>query len=155
MYLIALRFLAHKQRTEYEVIAKLQKYLSKVGANKNSPELYEVINILKEERFLNDAEFISSYIDTQIISGKKSKLEIKKFLSKKGIQLSDVEDTYNSKGISDKESLEKLAQKKLNLISNKALPDFKVKQKLAQYLISKGFAADEVFDTIDSLMGVK
>jgi len=160
LYLAALRFLAHKPRTESEVLLKLQKFI-KVKNAKN-PEfsvsadlIREVIDTLKEEKFINDSQYVDLYISSQVNSSKKSILFIKKFLIGKGIPRDIVEGSLSQFKENDTVTAKNLAAKKIESLRNNELPARKLREKVITYLLGKGLTFDTASDAVDSLLGVK
>ena len=49
----------------------------------------DVIELLKQEKYINDPEYVNQYVSYQTQTGKKSLLVIQKFLLKKGIDASE------------------------------------------------------------------
>lgn len=158
VYLTALRFLAHKPRTEAEVVQKLKRYLSThpIEVDVGQSELIaQVIDLLKEEKFINDKEYVSQYSSTSLASGKRSSLFVKKFLLGKGISKDLVEDVLTEHKDNDRNTAKNLALKKYNILSDKKLPDRKIREKVITYLLGRGFKFEDASDAVDSIIGVK
>ncbi len=149
-YLKTLDFIAYRIRTKAETIKRLREYFYKDNLEKEISEQLEekIVAKLEKANFLNDEEFVKSYIE----SAKNSKTppgaqKIKEFLYKKGVE-KDLIDKYlldYSKTI-ESIGLEKLLEKKLKMIKNRS---FKEKQKIIQYLLRKGYSYEAIQPLVD------
>lgn len=133
----ALNIIERSYKTEKEIKEKL---LSKEYSYET---IDKVIYFLKEYSFIDDAKYAQMYINDRIKT--KGRNKIKYDLSKKGVD----EDIIKSKigeVNSDKEfenALE-LGSKKYSIIIKREEDERKIKQKLAQFLIGRGYTWDTV-----------
>ena len=148
-----LRFLSTRPKSEREVKDYLTRKISdsqkvKFSQAKESFLLKKIIAKLKDYKYINDREFTKWWLSARI-SAKKGPRLIKYELLRKGINRDIVESTLT--GFKNQTLLARAAiEKKLN--NWQKLPGAKMKQKVYQYLISRGFEYDtakEVFAQIE------
>lgn len=106
------------------------------------------INKLVDNRLINDERFIRGYIEAK--SNKKSRNDIFRDLSSKGVDMDLVEDIYNELKSNDMlksetELIKELLEKKHFMFDDASVEDI---NKMVQYLARKGFS----FDSIRSAM---
>jgi len=94
----------------------------------------QVCSFLKQYNYLNDADYISMYMNS--CSGCKSKKQLTYDLSRKGISKEDIELYFQKNVYSEQQSFEKLFQRYLK---GKDLADYSTRQKVFRYFYSKGF----------------
>jgi len=151
---LAINFLSYRPRTEKEIREKLNQ--------KNAPPeiTNQVIAFLKQNNFLNDADFAAQWIQTRQNFRIKSKKAIKMELLKKGINPETIEQALagelheeEGSGINDKEQAIKLVQKRI--ARYKHLPKKELYEKLGGFLARRGFnwetiktSIDQVYDSI-------
>ncbi|WP_062105455.1 recombination regulator RecX [Bacillus niameyensis] len=128
----AIQFLSFRMRSQLEIRQHLQK------KEWNESVIQTVLQTLKEREYTDDLEFAKAYVRTQISSGKKGPQSIRQELVQKGITESFIEQSIAL--YSEEQQVEhaiklgdKLAGKNMHL-SERIL-----KQKLEQFLITKGF----------------
>ncbi len=96
---------------------------------------------LKEYNFINDEQYITSYIETN--KRRKGKTLLKQELKQKGIKDSLIEDSFNDFE-TEEETIELLANKYLkNKEKNKD-----TFQKVYRHLFSKGFESEQILRVI-------
>lgn len=156
VYFKVLNFLSFSNRSESEILGKIQTYISKTHLTSKEKEILKdrVITNLKSDGYLtesNDEDYASSYIQGLKNSGKSfNKIRVLKFLLKKGIS-KDITDESLSE-IEDEdiyESVLKEAEKKIKYI--KGENNFQKKQKLTTFLLRKGYPYETVSSVIDTL----
>ena len=128
---IALHFLKYRPRSCFEVERKLkQKKFSQI-------EIEKTIEILKQEKLLDDLEFARLWIRNRNLlsprGGKLLFLELRKLsvdseICQKALKIEDLPETEKAKIVFDK--------KKKSLAK---LPPKDFKQKMIQYLARRGF----------------
>lgn len=106
------------------------------------------INKLVDNRLINDERFIRGYIEAK--SNKKSRNDIFRDLSSKGVDMDLVEDIYNELKSNDMlksetDLIKELLEKKHFMFDDASVEDI---NKMVQYLARKGFS----FDSIRSAM---
>lgn len=135
----ALRTIERTLKTEKEVINKLEKK----GFEKSVID--KTMIFLRKYNFVDDNKYAKCYIKEKLkVDGKK---KIKFNLLKKGINESIIEDSFNVYDIAGDEyinSLRNIAEKKYNIIKKGNLDETKIKKKLYDYLLRKGYLWSEV-----------
>ncbi|MBO0993394.1 recombination regulator RecX [Bacillus sp. SD088] len=128
----AIHYLSFRMRAEGEI----KKHLAKKDCNEQVIE--QVMQKLQEHRYVDDLEFAKAYVRTQINAGKKGPANIKQELLQK-----DISDAYIEEAL----ALYKKADQIDHAIQlgnkyatkNKKLSEKILKQKLEQFLQTKGF----------------
>lgn len=133
---VAEKYINYKARTEHETRIKIQ---SKINDTKAEDR---IINHYKKLNLLNDTRYTKEYIE-YLLNIKNSSISYIKFkLNSKGIK----SNIYNP--IIDEidpeieyENIRILYEKKYE---NKSISDYKEKQKVFRYFVSKGFKYDDI-----------
>lgn len=154
----ALHFLGYRSRSEKEVrdnlLKKLNRFKVSEETKKEQEEAVEkVISFLKEQRFLNDAEFVRQWIESRMRSKQRSTWVILRELKEKGIAQDLIEKVLSSDDapeINDLEQAKILVKKRIRKYED--LPRKEIYQKLGTYLASKGFNWDIVKRSIDDVL---
>ncbi len=145
---VALRFLARRQRTEKEVRDKLRE------REFGDEEIRTTIEKLQELGFLNDQEFARSYIRHQLTLRPKGKILLKRQLLRLGVakDLADsaLDEAFQETG--QEPSALEAAQKFLKKSQKSKDDPRKAKQKLAAFLMRRGFSWDVVSSVTKKLM---
>lgn len=140
-YTFALRFLSYRPRSVKEVRDRLEK-------KKASPEVIEkVIRSLLSSKFLDDAQFARSWVESRLRSRPKALSILKQELIQKGIQREIIEDILPDRCVTDNESIKKLVEKAERKYRN--LDPKEQKQKIAAYLGRRGYSWDTISPAID------
>lgn len=136
-------FCAYQERSEQEVIQKLTSW-------ETDPEDIEaILGLLKDEKYLDNKRFVSSYVNGRFRLKKWGKIKIEAFLRQKGLDSDLIQEATNQISTEDyHDVLFQLITKKNNSISKIPLSDRKV--KIARYLASKGFEGDLIWKCINS-----
>lgn len=143
----AVHFLSYRARSEKEVRDNLAK-------KKADPQMIDrVVTWLKEQRFLNDADFAKQWMESRARSKPKSLKLIVAELRQKGVTQeiidSVVADPETELG-SDKDRAEKIARKKYP--KYKHLPRQELYQKLGGVLARQGFNWETIKSSIDEIL---
>lgn len=132
-YIQILTTLNYGMKTEKEMVDKLKEK----GYEEEAIEI--AITKAKEYKYINDDYYVEMYIKTKAIPSKWGEQKIINNLYKKGININDIkcklEEIYNNEN--KYENAFALAEKKLRTI--KDTDKNKKKQKLNQFLLSKGY----------------
>jgi regulatory protein len=143
-FLKASAFCAYQERTQQEVREKLYSY----GLEEDDVE--EVICRLIEENFINEERFAKAFAGGKFRMKKWGRIKIKQELKARGLS------TYCiNKGMQEinpeeyEQTLLALLEKK-NREEKESVPMLR-KQKLARFLLSKGYEQDLVWDAINGL----
>ena len=140
---LALYQISFKQRTADEV----KKYLEKHEID--SQYIPEIIENLKKENWINDSQYVETYLSQNLTSGDKGSYVLKQKLLQKGIDAQLIDQKLVELDFSDlaEKTAQKLLRKYQNKLSTKTLKD-----KIIQNMMNKGFSyteAKEAFETLD------
>ena len=126
LYNKAIKFISKRLRSEYEVIKYLNKY--------NSNDINKVIDLLKNNGFINDLNFTKAYIFDKFNLSNDGPLKIKKELLEHNIN-EDIIDKYLSelKYKDIKNKLEKYVNKKVKLDHKHSINMIKNKLRIDLY----------------------
>lgn len=134
----ALTYLSYQQRTEKEIRAYLVK--------KEVPEAFHdhVVDRLKAQRLLDDAQYAVSYVRTMKRTSDKGPSVIRRQLTQRGVQASLIETALHSE-YSPSEQLDQVMTliEKLKRQYRKQTPTLQ-RQKVHQRLMEKGFSGDVI-----------
>jgi len=138
---IALKFLAKRSRTKYEIY----KYLRTKGFQ--NMEIFRVLLFCYNKGLINDYEYAKRYTLECINSKKDGLYKIRRKLLEKGISKKTVNRVLKELVTEDNQLTNAftLAQKKLKLLSGKS----NKKEKLYRYLLQKGFPKNVIFKAIN------
>ncbi|WP_288274853.1 recombination regulator RecX [uncultured Streptococcus sp.] len=139
---LALYQISFKQRTADEV----KKYLEKHEIE--DKYIPEIIENLKKENWINDAQYVETYLSQNLTSGDKGSYVLKQKLLQKGIKASLIDQKIADLDFSSlaEKVAEKLLRKYQNKLSTKTL-----KYKIIQTMMTKGFSYSEAKDAFDTL----
>lgn len=126
----AIKYIGISKKSEYEVIMKLK------GLNVSEDIVSKVIDYLNELGYINDLDYVDSYIRQSLRMQKYSIFEIREKLKAKGIKSNLIDDRIES---NIPEEYEKKIVEKIYNVKAKTLDD----QKLKQYLYRRGFNIKE------------
>ena len=137
---LAYRFLSFRPRTIVEVEKYLQKKAEKYIIT--SDEIQAALELLKDQGYLNDLEFIKSFVNSRNILKPKSKRMLEMELKKLGVAQADI-NTYFEESPSDERKLARTAlQKKMKTLL--LITDEKKRFiKAVSFLQRRGFSYDE------------
>lgn len=133
-----LRYILYKKRSEYEVRKKFDKVIE--------PELLEdIIEYLKEAKYINDKEYIERTINNFIILKNLSQREIQYKLIAKGLKKTDIEDYMYE----NKEMLEEYETKSAENIIYKKSASME-DDEIRQFLLKKGYKTENINKAFDN-----
>lgn len=133
-----LRYILYKKRSEYEVRKKFDKVIE--------PELLEdIIEYLKEAKYINDKEYIERAINNFIILKNLSQREIQYKLIAKGLKKNDIEDYMYE----NKEMLEEYEIKSAENIIYKKSASME-DNEIRQFLLKKGYKTENINKAFDN-----
>lgn len=140
------RYLSGRNHSKYELKVKLQKKQYEISL------IQKVLIDLEKQGFLNDEEFAHNYYNVQL-NKKRGLLQIKANLSKKGISREIIESISNKLNDDDKFILnaKEIAEKKKKLLLKRKLDDKVIKQKIFQFLASRGFTTNIIMETFKQM----
>lgn len=131
---------SYRDRSEYETIQKLYSF------HQSESDISKIVVYLREFNFLNDERFANSFVSGKFRIKNWGRKKIYAAILQKRVEKSLVQNALNS--IDDNEyrnAIELLIEKKNHLLRNEKEP-WKKKQKVLQYLISRGYEYDLVID---------
>lgn len=140
---LALYHISFKQRTAAEV----KKYLEQHDID--SPYIPEILENLKKENWINDEQYVETYLSQNLNTGDKGAYVLKQKLIQKGINSQLIDQKLANLDFSPLS--EKVAQKLLRKYQHK-LSTKTLKDKIIQNMMNKGFSyteAKEAFETLD------
>ncbi|MEQ6377948.1 recombination regulator RecX [Bacillaceae bacterium S4-13-56] len=144
VFSLAINFLSYRMRTIQEMV----QYLRKKEVEQD--QIDQVINRLKSEGYLNDAEFAASFVATRKNTSGKGPILIKKELMDKGVEASIIENSLTL--YSREEQLEKamkLIEKKIAVEKRKSHQQ--ALQTVKQTLLQKGFTQDIIQEGLQNI----
>ena len=134
-----LKYILYKTRSENEIRTKFQNDI-------DENLLEDVIEYLKEAKYINDNEYIRKTINNFQNLKNMSMMELKYKLIAKGLEKSLIEDYFYE----NKEELEQYEIKSaINIIQKKQkdLEEFEIKN----YLLKKGYKQDNIKEAFEAL----
>lgn len=140
---LALYHISFKQRTAAEV----KKYLEQHDID--SLYIPEILENLKKENWINDEQYVETYLSQNLNTGDKGAYVLKQKLIQKGINSQLIDQKLANLDFSPLS--EKVAQKLLRIYQHK-LSTKTLKDKIIQNMMNKGFSyteAKEAFETLD------
>lgn len=146
----AYRYLSFRPRSIIEVEKYLQKkapkYLFTPG------EIAAALEILKDRGYLNDLEFIKSFVNSRNSLKPKSKKVLEMELRKLGISQMDIDSFFSENSIDEDELAQKALKKKMKSLS--LIPEEKKRFiKAISFLQRRGFSYDVAKKVYLQLMG--
>ncbi len=129
---LVFRFSTSRPHSEKEVIDYLKR------KNQSEKETSRIIKKLKKLAVINDEAFTSWFLLSRQKANKGKKL-IQMELVQKGVDKEIINKIVNASEVTEIDLAQKCLEKKIRNINLKDKIDFKVKNNLIRYLISKGF----------------
>lgn len=127
-----LKYILYKKRSEQEIRSKFEKTIES--------QLFEdVIEYLKQAKYIDDKEFIRKTVNNFIILKNLSIREIRYKLMSKGLKKDDIEDYIYE----NKEELEEYEVKSASNIIYKKSTSME-DEEIKQYLIKKGYKTENI-----------
>lgn len=144
----AFRHLGRRLLSENELRLKLK--LKKYDEN----IIEEIIEDLKEKKYLNDIEFANVFSQENIKNKFWGKNKVKAELMKRGINNEIISQVLSEKFPegNDLANAVELAEKKYKLLSKRSLDQKKIKEKLITFLFSKGYDYEVITEAIEKLI---
>ena len=127
-----LRYILYKKRSENEVRTKFKKSIEE-------NLLEDIIEYLKEAKYIDDKEYIRKTINNFIALKNLSKREIQYKLLSKGLKKEDIEDYFYE----NKEELEEYEIKSAENIIYKKSTSME-QEEIKQYLLKKGYKSENI-----------
>lgn len=139
----AMHFCAYQERNQQEVRKKLKTF------ELEELEVEEVIAELINQNFLNEERYAKAYVRGKFRINKWGKLKITSALTQK-----DLSTYCINKGLEEitndeySETIKALLSKKISSFTDL---DYKSKAKAVNYLMSKGFESNQVWDQLNQI----
>ena len=132
-----LKYILYKKRSENEVRRKFEKEL-------DENMLEDIIEYLKEAKYIDDTEYIRKTVNNFIILKNLSIKELKYKLLAKGLNKNDIEDYIYE----NKDELEKYEIKSISNIFYKKSASME-QDEIKQYLLKKGYKSENINKAIE------
>ena len=127
-----MKYIVFKKRTEYEVRNKFNGLIEE-------NMLEDIIQYLKDAKYLNDKEYIEKAINNFKTLKNLSLKEIKYKLLQKGLNKSDIEEYMYE----NKEELNEYEKQSARNIINKKQKEME-QEEIKQYLLKKGYSMENI-----------
>lgn len=127
-----MKFILYQKRTEQEVRRKFEFTI-------DSNMLEDIIEYLKEAKYLDDKEYIQKAINNFKLLKNLSLVEVKNKLYMKGLDKNDIEDYFYE----NKDELNEYEINSIRKIFDKKKKEYDT-EKMKQYLLKKGYKADNI-----------
>ena len=132
-----LKYILYKKRTEYEVRSKFENEIEE-------NMLEDIIEYLKEAKYINDKEYIEKLVGNFKLLKNLSIKEIKYKLIAKGLSKDNIEDYIYE----NKEELEEYEIKSIkNIIYKKS--NSMDEEEIKQYLLKKGYKQENIKEALE------
>lgn len=138
----AMHLLSDMGRTESQLRTKLKQ------GGYPDEAVEEAIRYVKSFGYINDAEYVRSFIDSR--KEKKSKKEIYAALKQKGVGSDIIEQVFEEMDYGEEDSRQAIEALMRKRNYNPDSADLKEKQKLMGYLMRKGFRYEDVNSVLNS-----
>ena len=132
-----LKYILYKKRSENEVRRKFEKEL-------DENMLEDIIEYLKEAKYIDDTEYIRKTVNNFIILKNLSIKELKYKLLAKGLNKNNMEDYIYE----NKEGLEEYEIKSISNIFYKKSASME-QDEIKQYLLKKGYKSENINKAIE------
>ena len=137
------RYCSYQERSVYDVRKQLDKY------HVNDSLVRQIIARLIDEGFLNEKRFAETYTFGKLRSNSWGKIKIMQGLKERSIDGQIINEAIDSIDNSEYQLvIEKLILKKLKLIRD--TDPYIIKNKVARFVISKGFESHLVWEEINN-----
>lgn len=136
------KFATKRVRCEKEII----KFLENNDISQN--DIKKMVDKLKNNNLLNEKIYVESYINDKILFSKDSIYKIRSDLLNNDIGMNIIDDIIDNLQINDKERLEKIIRKKVEI--NHKYSSYYLKNKLLLELTSLGYDKTDIIDVFDN-----
>jgi regulatory protein len=137
------RYCSYQERSIYDVKKQLDRYQVNDLSGK------KIIAKLIDEGFLNEKRFAETYTLGKLRSNSWGKIKIRQGLKERSINGEIINESIESIDKSEyQDIIEKLINKKLKLTRD--TDPYIIKNKIARYLISKGFESHLVWEEVNN-----
>ncbi len=155
-----LNYLASRPHSTFEVKQYIRKKiyknteLTKLEKNQKNLIEEELIDEMIALKYLNDDDFAKWFLDQRLNSkNPKSLRMVQSELISKGIDRNTISELIDKSKAKEQESdnIQKVAEKKSSSLEKREKDPKKRKNKLIQYLSSKGYTWDNISPAVDSI----
>lgn len=146
LYDRALKFIAVRPRSKKEI----SDYLNRKSVSKDLAA--KIISKLEESELIDDAAFARWWVEQRITFRPKGKRALLAELSQKGVNRETSEEVINQE-INEEELARRAAEKKLRSLPS--LPSQERRQKMINFLLTRGFAWETVKKIVNTLSEVE
>lgn len=140
-------YLKFRPRTEQEIRNYLNKKILKRHYSTDSVE--KVINKLKEQGFIDDADFTRMFVETRSKIKPKGKFVLTQELLRHGINKKVIEEYFSENEVDEESLALKTLETRWERLKN--LEKRERFQKAAQFLLRRGFGYDLIKKTIEKM----
>lgn len=140
--------LGRKAYTESELCKRLTLRAAKLKLEAVEASIKKVVARLKELKYLDDSKILENYFEFRLKSRPQGKFLFLHQMRRRGIPFDAAKLEWERRGI-DEETLAREVLEKKRLAWT-GLPAVLQKKKAAQFLASRGFAAETVWSIISS-----
>lgn len=134
-----LKFILYKKRTEQEIRNKFNQTIEE-------NLLEDIIEYLKEAKYINDKEYIEKTVNNFMVLKNLSIREIQYKLISKGLNKSDIEEYIYE----NKDELEEYEIKSASNIFYKKSSTME-QEEIKQYLLKKGYKSESINSAIEEI----
>ena len=132
-----LKYILYKKRSEYEIRQKFSKIMQEELLN-------DVIDYLKEAKYIDDKEYINKTVNNLKTLKNLSIKEIKYKLISKGLAKNDIEDYIYE----NKDELEEYEKKSAQNIVSKKIVSIDI-EEIKKYLQKKGYKQENINEAME------
>ena len=132
-----LRYILYKKRSEQEI---RNKFLNTIEPDM----LDDIIEYLKEAKYIDDKEYIEKTVNEFILLKNLSLKELQYKLLAKGVNRNDIEDYFYE----NQEKLEEYEKKSISNILYKKQDSMDI-QDIKQYLLKKGYKLENINEMLE------
>ncbi len=137
------RYCSYQERSVYDVRKQLERYRA------DNSFIKQIIEKLIVEGFLNEKRFAESYTLGKLRSNSWGKIKIMQGLKERSIDHQIINEVIESIDKSEyQQIIEKLIHKKLKMMRD--TDPYIIKNKVARYIIGKGFESHLVWEQINN-----
>ncbi len=143
-YYKSIKYLAKKSRCKKEVIAYLTRN------HYEEKEIEKAIQLLEEKKYLNEDNYLKSYINDQILFTHNGPTKIKRKLLDLDLQEEKINEALSV--IDEKiwnEKLQKIITKKIAVNRKESAP--KLKEKIILYCMNEGYSKENILKIINTV----
>jgi regulatory protein len=141
------KWCAYQDRSEFETYQKL------LSMDVSEKDALEMIELLKEENYLNQDRFLRSFINGKLHSKKWGLEKIKFHLKQKHHVPEDLINQYFQEINKNEylEQLKKIIHRKKLILEKKEKDKMQLKKKIINFALSKGFDFSDIYQVINEL----